>query len=367
MKSHIRIILLFVCFSLVGQNSYSSNAKPCRLVLAELNIHNLFSPADDLGKDDSAFAYRDFRVGPPNGGYDSPDKPIVWTDAKVQIKLNQIKKFVDSMGDELPDVLGVIELEDEDVGHQLATKLGYERMLMTRSPDRRGVDVGLLFNPSENFVLRAKQEHKLEGKAFEGKPTRNILESIFLVQGEYYLHLLLAHFPSQHNPAEARIAATAKIQEIATKITAKNPNARIMLMGDLNTTPEEYDLIFGENILSSSQPVPFKDVHNVYLDSPLVSDLEKAALQPGTYYYDKWDRFDIFFASPNLFGKSGLVVDVPSYQIHAPPFAKDLRYTLDSKIVIIPRPYNFHAEAEKDAGYSDHFGASVALEVLPTE
>ena len=69
-----------------------------------------------------------------------------WTYEKVDWKLNQIKKVVDFQGSK-PDMLAVMEIENENVMRMLATKLGYQHYLITTSADKRGIDVGLLFNP----------------------------------------------------------------------------------------------------------------------------------------------------------------------------------------------------------------------------
>ena len=99
------------------------------------NTENLFDTDDDPLKDDDAFT--------PNGDYR-------WTRPRYWNKLDAISKVIVAADEDMaPALVGLCEVENETVLTDLTSRsalrqAGY-RFVMTDSPDRRGIDVALLY------------------------------------------------------------------------------------------------------------------------------------------------------------------------------------------------------------------------------
>src|SRR5690606_38125308 len=89
-----------------------------------------------------------------------------WTEEKLTLKISQIKRVFDQAVEHRPDIVSLVEVENENVVGQLARALGYSRWLVTESPDRRGVDVALLYNEKPYLKYLKSAEYVIQGPAF---------------------------------------------------------------------------------------------------------------------------------------------------------------------------------------------------------
>ena len=102
------------------------------------------------------------------------------------------------------------------------------------SPDPRGIDVALLYKKERIDTIRTKaiQMPFL---------TRDILYVSAQVDKRDTLHLFICHLPSQlGGKAESewkRTTAKELLQKEVDSILVINPNAHIIIMGDMNTKP----------------------------------------------------------------------------------------------------------------------------------
>ena len=106
-------------------------------VFVELNCENLFDTRHDEGKQDTEF---------------TPEGPRRWTRSRYWRKLNAIGQEILSCSEQLPDLVALVEVENDTVLHDLTRRsllrgAGYH-YLMTESPDVRGIDVALLYHPA---------------------------------------------------------------------------------------------------------------------------------------------------------------------------------------------------------------------------
>ncbi|MDO9181524.1 MAG: hypothetical protein Q7U04_03905, partial [Bacteriovorax sp.] len=170
--------------------SFSLQAK--NLQFMSYNVENLFDTKHDvinhMDKLDWTFlpkgspGKKEACLGEKNKHHQKECLATDWTEEKLQLKLSQIKEVVTSERS-LPDFLGLVEVENEKVVGQLAKKLGYENFEITQSPDKRGIDVALLYRKSKDIKKIAKIEHDVP----VDYPTRNILEVQFLIAQKYPL------------------------------------------------------------------------------------------------------------------------------------------------------------------------------------
>ena len=221
--------------------------------IAFYNVENLFDTINQANYDEEYL--------PQNG----------WTSRKYNQKLNNLARVMVGIGTndqqkESPTVIGVCEVENRGVLEDLVRNpqiAGKEYgVVHFDSPDKRGIDVGLLyqkkfFKPTsyinvplyvyKNETLKSKKEDKEgdeEEKAnvnFDAKSkriyTRDQLLVTGLLEGEE-VHFIVNHWPSrsggEKRSSPYREAAGRLNRKIMDSLFKINPNAKIITMGDLN-------------------------------------------------------------------------------------------------------------------------------------
>lgn len=198
--------------------------------IVSYNVENLFDYTADSIHHDSEF---------------TPDGMRHWTSARYFTKREHIARTIANIGGwEGVAIVGLCEVENEqcvrDLCRQNLRNLPYAYIHFD-SPDVRGIDVSMLYRTDMFSVLEAYPIHvpTAEGE----RPTRDILYvSGTMPQGDT-LHLFLCHLPSQMGGASlaASLRQRAK-QMIATHVDSLlqlSPEARIVVMGDMNSAPQQ--------------------------------------------------------------------------------------------------------------------------------
>ena len=191
------------------------------LTFVELNCENLFDTRHDSLKQDTEFL---------------PEGVRHWTPQRYWRKLNNVGQEILSCSDELPDLVALCEVESDTVLHDLTRRsllrgAGYE-YLMTESPDVRGLDVALLYQPSSFLPICYET---LSVEPMEGmRPTRDILYVKGLTGVDDTLHLFVVHAPSRYGgerisrPYRMRVA-----ERLASEVKAIG-DGQILIAGDFN-------------------------------------------------------------------------------------------------------------------------------------
>lgn len=366
-----KALLLSFIFSLfVSSISQSQTLAHKRLRFMSYNVENLFDTAHDEGKEDWTFLPK---AAPGKfagcdkvqGFYREECFNTDWTEERLKVKLQQIKFVIEKTGSGLPDFVALSEVENEKVVRQLADTVGYKEIIVTDSPDERGIDVALMYNPNDAFKYIKHLAHAVNGEKAGGKPTRDILEVQFQV-GSEKVAVFVNHWPSQAAPTIVRIQVAKVLAERVAQL--KKSGFYILATGDFNVDDV------------GDQPSPFLAFGDPTA-SPMLYDLDalarkksskKAQLLLGTYFYGnpgtqyapptmKWNLLDRFFISPEfLQDESNLKIELSSYQIFSVPEMETVyEYTKGpyqgTKVNRVPLRYEHNAKSQKDAGFSDHF------------
>lgn len=197
------------------------------LVVAFYNVENLFHPSDDsLTRDD------DFT---PNGAYH-------WSYGKYYKKIANVAKVLIAMGQgKPPAIVGLAEIENERVLKDLCYRsplktFGY-RYVHHDSPDRRGVDVALMYRDS---LVRILREHKVPVQFPFEPQTRNrdLLYALAQFPCGDSLHIIVNHWTSRFGGYAATIPKRNYYADVARRVVdsvlVDNPEANILLIGDFN-------------------------------------------------------------------------------------------------------------------------------------
>lgn len=265
------------------------------MVVMFWNLENFFDP----------FPERNFKNGmPPDSTYFgkgdeyTPYGEKHWTRKKFSAKRDLIAKTIFAAKDEigvLPSIIGFCEVENRYVLNALLSETplagsGY-RIIHKDSPDRRGIDVALLYREQDFKILRTKYLPERYAESFR---TRQILYVKGLCRASYLgkgsdwldtLHVFVNHWPSKVGGEKKSLPARMMISNIVKSevdsILSIAPDANIILMGDFNDTPASKPV---ENLIASG-----------FVN--LVAD----GTTGGTYKYKgRWEGIDQFIISKQM-------------------------------------------------------------------
>jgi len=314
--------------------------------IAFYNLENLFDTINDPKKRDDDF---------------TPEGKNNWTSEKYQIKLQNLSKIIVDIGRNEtkapPVVVGVAEVENKKVLEDLILTgdlkgLGY-KIIHFDSPDSRGIDVALLyrdkiFNPVNFTVYPLFLIDSDTGRKFY---TRDQLVVTGIMDGEL-ISIIVDHWPSRRGGEERslpkRIKAAKLTKHIKDSILKQEPNAKIVIMGDLNDDP---------NSPSVKKILQTKGKKADVIEGTLYNTMEHFFNRGiGTLAYrDSWNLFDQILITPALlkdddhrfhFWKSG---------IYNREFMKNKKGRYKGY------PKRTFAGGEFLGGYSDHFPTYIII------
>lgn len=277
----------------------------------ELNCENLFDTVHDSLKNDMEFL---------------PESDYHWSRTRYWRKVNHLSQEILALGEigveyvpttssedatpyyiykgkenarrwqtirewHLPDLVALCEVENDSVmialtKRSLLRKAEYE-YVMTDSPDERGIDVALMFQPTSfrllnHYPIRIKQLPNTH-------PTRDILYAKGMLINDDTLHVFVVHAPSRRGGEQVsrpyRLQVASQLSHSVDSLYALNDSAKIIIAGDFND----------------------------YHDSPALKFLEKHHLiniskeakgrngAKGTYrYHGEWGSLDQMLCSRSL-------------------------------------------------------------------
>lgn len=230
-------ILIFPLLALLTALSVSAQSDPRQPLVfgvAFYNLENLFDTINNNGKYDLEF---------------SPQGARQWNGEKYWSKINNLAYCISNMVTKNtpmgPAIIGVSEIENKSVLDDLvrAKDIKQWRLQVVHhdSPDRRGVDVGLLYNPRLFKVLDVTN-HTLVIPDNPDFRTRDQMCVTGILGGDT-LSVIVNHWPSrlggQERSSYLREAAGRLSKHIADSLCAIRPNQGVIVMGDLNDDPQD--------------------------------------------------------------------------------------------------------------------------------
>lgn len=219
------IVKWFVIFLLLACSSCLSAQRDTYRIVS-YNIENLFDTEDDPRTSDEEFT---------PGGFKH------WTEGRYRKKLQQLAQTLDSAGGGgLPDVVALTEVENRRVVGDLIVKTGLSKgdygIVHRDSPDRRGIDVALIYRKNSFRPLRS-DFFELSFAEDTTLRTRDILYVAGLL-GTDTLHFFVCHFPSMTEGEKKsewkRIRAASLLREKIDSVRRLNTEAAIIVAGDMN-------------------------------------------------------------------------------------------------------------------------------------
>ena len=294
------------------------------LTFMELNCENLFDTRHDSLKNDLEFL--------PDGSYR-------WTPYRYWAKLNHLGQEIVALSNPIPDFVAMCEVENDSVMFDLTRRsllrnAGYE-YVMTSSPDERGIDVALLYQPASFALLHS---HSIRIKPLpDTRPTRDILYASGLIITGDTLHVFVVHAPSRRGGEQAsrpyRLHVASQLAEAVDSVYAISRDAKIIIAGDFN----DY---------ADSPALQYLYEHHLINIS---ADAKGSHGAKATYrWHGEWRSLDQILCSPSLAARkqSSVIGDLPFL------LEDDEKY--GGK-----KPYRTYLGPRYLGGYSDHLPLGV--------
>lgn len=304
-----------------------------RFRLVEYNVENCFDTLDTAGKGDTQFL---------------PDGEYHWNSAHYWHKLSNLSRVILDLGGLQPvDVVALCEVESDSVLHDLTRRtrlaaLGYEYVI-THSPDLRGVNVALLYQPL-TFRLVSHNCFRVPYNPLSERPTRDVLLCTGVLPTGDTLDVVAVHFPSRRGGERAsrpyRMRAAEVVRHITDSLKSVRSHPYIAVMGDCNDTPSDASLRHiakGGFVNLSASAVAVNG---------FAEPLGAWRSITGTYYFQQeWSRIDNILLSKPTIEHFGIF---QSAQIFAPD------YLLEADKDGFYIPYRTYRGPSYHGGVSDH-------------
>lgn len=278
--------------------------------VAFYNLENLFDTINNPNNDDDWL----------------PQGKENWTSKRYNKKLQNMARVIAEIGTndqqkESPSLLGVSEVENRGVLEDLVKQPMIANkdygVIHFDSPDKRGIDVGLLyskkhFKPTSyvNVPLIIYRNEAMDKEKDKDEPTddktaitkdrrvytRDQLLVTGLLDGEE-VNVIVCHWPSrsggEKRSAWSREKAAALTKKITDSLQTINPDAKVIILGDLN------DGSFNKSVkVELGAKGKKEEVKPFGIYNPFEAMAKKGMGTIG--YRDSWDIFDIIMVTEPL-------------------------------------------------------------------
>lgn len=321
---------LVLSSSLMGQQSYK---------VAFYNVENLFDLENEPVKFDDEF---------------TPEGEKKWDQTRYNDKLNKLSQVLDSIGK--PHIIGLCEVENEKVINDLintdALKSEDYGIVHNESPDMRGIDVALVYKKKymkvlETEFIRVKFPDHIE----KDYTSRDIVRVKGKLSNGDILHILVNHWPSRRGGLKKsepkRLFVAQHVRAAVDKIFAKDPEAKILIMGDFNDETNNSSIASVLGALPETAAALDGLLYNCF------SNFDKE--KKGTYNYrGNWNMLDQIIVS-------GALKDPQASLLAKKATIHKFDWLLYKGGKNGPSPSKTYGGPNYYGGYSDHLPVSIVL------
>lgn len=299
------------------------------LRIAFYNCENYYDSFKDSTIDDADF---------------TPEGARRWSYSRFLAKRNNIFKVFASMSlPNPPEIIGLCEIENRFVLNKLAydtplSKFEYA-VVHQNSSDRRGIDVGLLYQKDKL--------HLLDFRYFNPKVvdtslyTRSILYSVFR-WGEFdTLHVFVNHFPSKLGGVRAEKSRLLVAKYLLSKVDSvlhSNKSASVVVIGDFNDVATSDAMqLFSSSLTNLALPL-------------------QEQKQGSIKFEGEWELIDQILVSKGLVDADTPVKLLGGMEIYSAPFLFE-----DDTMYGGKKPRRTFNGYRYNGGFSDHLPVLIKL------
>ena len=279
----MKTLLLWVCSMVLCVGVYGQQDSTMHKIMF-YNVENLFHPSDD-----SLTADEDFT---PTGSYH-------WTYKKYYKKVSMIGKVIVALGEgDPPWLVGLAEIENEQVIKDLCYRSPLRRYrykyVHFDSPDRRGVDVALLYRDSCVRVLRSRKVPVVFPFDTHAR-NRDILYAVVQFPSGDSLNVLVNHWTSRYGGYAATVPKrnyyATVVRRLVDSLLSDNPRAKVLITGDFNDYATDESMVRHLRAREYNERAPDDTLYNLMLP------FTRQSLQGTHKHEDFWGCLDQFIVS----------------------------------------------------------------------
>ena len=356
MKKYLFALVLVLAVMLPAR---AQKNKP--YIIGFYNLENLFDTYHDEGKNDYEYL---------------PDGANAWTEVKYAKKLKNMAHVIAEMkrdNGRYHTVLGVSEIENRHVLEDLVVEPEIAdadfQIIHYDGPDRRGVDVALLYRPEQMTVVSSESipfdfnseniQFSLNEEEQENFRTRDILMVHGIIEGEHFA-FYVCHLPSRigGKGQDLRARGGEIIYDHASELEEKFPGIKIVVMGDMNDNPTDDSMAV---YLRGKEKIEDMDEEDFF--SPFLSMLK--AGYGSLAYRGEWNIYDCILVNYNL-------AKAPQGGLKIQPLVKKKKTQFYGRIFAKPfmtqqtgqyagTPFRTFSGGQFVGGYSDHYPTYIVL------
>ena len=351
-------IIAFAAVMLSFSNPSMAQQKKKSYVIGFYNLENLFDIYNDPAKNDEEFL---------------PEGKNKWTQAKYEKKVHNMAQVIRAMRDDngqYHTILGISEIENRLVIEDLVSDpqiadANYQ-IVHYDGPDRRGVDVALLYDPTKFKYLDSesipftfegsKIQFSLDQAGQDAFRTRDVLMVHGTIDGEHFA-FYVTHLPSRlgGKGGDLRSRGAEIIYNHARQMERKYPGIKIAVMGDMNDNPTDDSQVKYLHGRDLPELKLREDFFNPFL----------AMLRDGygsLAYQGEWNIYDIIQVNYNM-------AIAPHGGLKIQPVVKNKYYgRIFSKPFMVQQtgqykgqPFRTFSNGAFIGGYSDHFPTYIVI------
>ena len=330
---YLYILLLFFSISVLGQNREMKNFK-----IVSYNVENYFDVVDDSLTSDEEYLPTGIRA---------------WNYSKYTTKQNNIAKVLAAIGGwEAPAIVGLCEIESEKAMRDLTLYsplkgLGY-KYIHHESPDARGVDVALMYQPHQ---FKPIHDEIIRIPSFK---TRDLLYVSGKTTNEDTLHIFVCHFPSrlggELESEDRRVTVAEKLRQKVDSVFINSGNANIVIMGDFNDYPSNSSIT---EILKAIPPTDNFQPVSLYNLAYVLQSRGKGSHK----FQGEWGMLDQMIVSGNLLNPQNKISTTTSdMHVFEPDFLLENDETFLGK-----KPKRTYNGMAYQGGFADHLPVMLDL------
>ena len=345
--------LVLLCTAASAQKGGSRN-----YIVGFYNLENLFDTYNDPAKNDEEYL---------------PEGANKWTPEKYAKKIHNMAQVIAAMAEDngrFHTILGVSEIENrlvlEDLVADPQIAAANYQIVHYDGPDRRGVDVALLYKPDQFTYLDSESipfsfrdtevEITLSQEEQDVFRTRDILMVHGLIDGEQFAFYVM-HLPSRigGKGGDLRSLGAEICYKHSQEMMKKYPGIKIAVMGDMNDDPFDASMAKWMHGRETLGEVGEADFFNPFLS------MIKAGYGSLFYQY-VWSIYDQILVNSNL-------ALAPDGGLKISPLIKNTYYGRIFKKPFMTQqkgqykgqPFRTYSNGAFIGGYSDHYPSYILI------
>lgn len=348
---HLKKLIGFGCVSLLllvfPLNLLSQEGLPKSYRFAFYNVENFFDTHVDTTREYNAF---------------TPEGEQRWTYRRYIKKRNDMYRVVMALGDwQAPSLVGLCEVENEvvlgDLIYQTPLKAFNYNFIHYNSPDFRGIDVALIYR-TDHLRLLGSRPIPVTDPDNPNFKTRDILYASFEIDQRDTVHVYVNHWPSRFGGVlrsiPRRMLAAQTLRSDLDSLLQLKPQARVVIMGDFNDTPEDDSIIKGLRAFPPEDINTDEDLVHLFTDKQALGHIGTLKFQ------HMWQIFDHIIVTQSLIEPSRGIGYKPE---SATIFAADFLLTEDERY-LGKKLHRTYVGPRYVGGYSDHLPVFIDLEFV---